>query len=131
MKKDKKEHQQATTGIYIGSGVGNSFNDVSISGYQTGIHFNEASDNSFNSVQIISLDAIKSIQQTKIELSKMKIDKRLLDEITAHLTEVQMANSKENAINSYMKLISSLADHVTALTPIWPHLCLLGGSLIS
>ncbi|EED0757216.1 hypothetical protein PN368_001530 [Escherichia coli] len=131
MSKDKNAPSLPSTGIYIEKGFGNQLSNITSVGYDVGIRFDEAYNNKFSSVQVISLDALTVLEQTKIQLLNLNIDEKLKNEINNKLDEIKTAPSKESASNSYIKLMSSLSDHVTVLTPLWPHLCTLAGSLIA
>ncbi|GAL60421.1 hypothetical protein EV102420_38_00240 [Pseudescherichia vulneris NBRC 102420] len=131
MNKDKNDKHESSTGISIGKSYGNTFSNVDVIGYGNGIIMDEAYNTTFNSINIIGLQALKVIKETQILLSKIKLDEKLQNDINIKLKEIETAPTKESATSTYMKLISSLSDHVTVLTPIWPHLCILAGSLIA
>lgn len=131
MSKDTHDQAQTSIGISIGESYGNTFSNIDVIGYQKGINIDKAQNTTFNTVNIISLEALKIINETHIQLSKLEINQKLQEDIHIKLKQIETAPTKESATSTYIKLISSLADHVTVLTPLWPHLCLLGGSLIS
>lgn len=130
MSEDIKHISNQSIGMSFGKACDNTFSNVEISGYDLGMQFDEASGNKFSEIKIISPEALKIIETTKHKLSSLDIDKQLRTEIEAKLNQIEKSEAKDNAANSYLKLMSSLSDHVTVLTPIWPQLCLLAGNLI-
>lgn len=131
MKKDKKDESNRTVGIDIGHGENNVFSVVTTVGCDTGIRIGSSVNNTFNDIKIISLDALKIIEETQKQLAGLEIDKKFQQQVQDQLNDIKTATSKESATTSYMKLISCLSDHVTVLTPILPQLFLLAGNLAS
>jgi L-fucose mutarotase/ribose pyranase (RbsD/FucU family) len=130
MSEDKKDKSINSFGIYIGHGEKNVFSEVEISGHNTGMYFDTSINNTFNKVKIISLDALKIIEETQAKLVEMEIDKGLHQQVQDQLDAIKNATDKESAKNSYMKMISCLSDHVTVLTPVLPQLFLLASNLL-
>lgn len=131
MNEENKDVFQNSKGMELGTVEGGNFTNVVISGYQTGMRIQNVKNSTFSSVTIISLEALQEIENTKKELTKIKIDEQKHLDILLKLEEIKSSTSRDGAINSYMKLMSSLSDHVTVLSPLLPSLCLLAGSLSS
>ena len=131
MNKDKKDESTRTVGIDIGHGENNVFSGITTVGYDTGMRFGSSVNNTFNDINIISLEALKIIEETQKQLAGLEIDKKLQQQVKDQLNDIKTARSKESATFSYMKQISCLSDHVTVLTPILPQLFLLAGNLAS
>jgi hypothetical protein len=131
MSEDKKDESTRSVGIDIGYGENNVFSGITTTGYDIGMRFGSSVNNTFNDIKIISLDALRIIEETQWQLDGLKIDKKFRQQVQDQLNDIKTATSKESATTSYMKLMSSLSDHVTVLTPILAQLFLLAGNLVS
>ncbi|RKT75635.1 hypothetical protein BJ925_3692 [Rahnella aquatilis] len=131
MSEDKKDESTRSVGIDIRHGEDNFFSGITTTGYDIGMRFDSSVNNTFNDIKIISLDAFIIIEKTQWQLDSLIIDKKFRQQVQDQLNDIKTATSKESATTSYMKLMSSLSDHVTVLTPILPQLFLLAGNLVS
>ncbi|MGP3068500.1 hypothetical protein [Serratia nevei] len=84
-----------------------------------------AEDNSIFDVSVTSVKALTAIEEIKRETRKLEVDEAIKEEIIQRLEELERSKNPQEKDSIYRKLMSSLADHTTVLTPILPALAKL------
>ncbi|WP_336842306.1 hypothetical protein [Serratia nevei] len=84
-----------------------------------------AEDNSIFDVSVTSVKALTAIEEIKREIRKLEVDEATKEEIIQRLEELERSKNPQEKDSIYRKLMSSLADHTTVLTPILPALAKL------
>lgn len=85
-----------------------------------------ARNNVIVDVSVTTTEALTAINEIKGETLKLQIDEKLKLEIIQRLEAIEISKNNEEKRYNYQSLMSSIADHVTVLTPIIPALLKLG-----
>ncbi|HEB4090221.1 TPA: hypothetical protein RZ058_001057 [Enterobacter cloacae] len=118
--KNSENAAKITCGIRIDGGVGNTFENIRIGGFDVGIQGKGAINNSFRDIHMISARGLEIIASIQSEIKSLQINQNLKEEISNSLTDLINSKDKNSAMDKYTNLMSSLADHVTVLTPVLP-----------
>ena len=120
-KKKNNDVDKTTFGVRLSdNSYGNTFTNLYISGYDVGIMSSDSYDNKFENVQIISKEGMRLIKNLNETLQRLPIDEELKNYIIDSVAAIAHSKDKTTALESYTKLMSSLSDHVTVLTPVLP-----------
>ena len=85
-----------------------------------------ARNNTIVDVSVTTAEALTAIKEIKGETLKLQIDEKLKADIVQRLEAIESSKNNEEKRYNYQSLMSSIADHLTVLTPIIPALMKLG-----
>lgn len=114
------KNTKRTSGIVMEGCNDIKFKNLQVSGYDVAIHLSDSFNNDFDDVKIISLEGINLIVEAQSKLQSLPLDDKIKTAISESLKDILHSQNKSGALDAYAKLMSSLSDHVTVLTPLLP-----------
>ncbi|EHE2701369.1 TPA: hypothetical protein RHY09_001152 [Escherichia coli] len=118
--KKQTDSDKTTYGVLSEDSHGNVFTNLQTFGCDVGIKLVNSYNNEFQDTKIFSPEGIRLICNLSNDLQHLPIDEKLKDYIKNSVKDIAFSKDKPTALENYTKLMSSLSDHVTVLTPVLP-----------